>query len=333
MVNGSTNICGIVRLTVFVNGKKIYELDQSKISFNDVRYVQSHIDFELSRNQKRRIHKCFVEPGNKFGNYRNLIDNGYLTVHLHDTLAVKIVAYDSYKNSSELRFVILGQSRAREAIAKPIYLQKWIPNHTNLFEDSVLRISVPTDAIYDTVLFNYTLFPNRAKILSPVYKVGNPNIPLHRRIEVLFKHHSVPPHLEEKMVLVEYSDKELTVLDAKPRMQGKYVKGSLGVFTDVAIACDTVPPTILPLNIKNGENMTTKKSIRIKIVDDLSGIATYVGMIDGQWMLFEYDAKNNLLEYTFDSRMPKGKSHTLQINVTDQVGNHAERLINFIKDN
>jgi hypothetical protein len=208
-----------------------------------------------------------------------------------------------------------------------------MPNRTNLFEDNLLRISVPADAVYDTLFFNYSVSAKRAKILSSVYKIGNPNNPLHRRIEVQFKNQTIPPALSDKIVLVEYSDKGLTLLDAKPTISGSDVKGNIGIFTDVAIACDTVPPTILPLNMKNGENMSAKKSIRIKIVDNLSGINTYEGLIDGQWILFEYDAKNNLLEYFFDHRMPKGKEHSLQIKVTDMVGNRAERIITFMREN
>jgi hypothetical protein len=333
MVNGSNNICGIVRLIVEINGEKTFELDQSKISFNDVRYVQSHSDFELSRNQKRRIHKCFVEPGNKFANYRNLKNNGYLFVESNDVLDVKISAFDSKKNAAIVKFVILGGGIAKETYQKPVYLQAWMPNRTNLFEDNLLRISVPADAVYDTLFFNYSVSAKRAKILSSVYKIGNPNNPLHRRIEVQFKNQTIPPALSDKIVLVEYSDKGLTLLDAKPTISGSDVKGNIGIFTDVAIACDTVPPTILPLNMKNGENMSAKKSIRIKIVDNLSGINTYEGLIDGQWILFEYDAKNNLLEYFFDHRMPKGKEHSLQIKVTDMVGNRAERIITFMREN
>ncbi len=333
MVNGSNNICGIVRLVVEVNGEKTFAFEQSKISFNDVRYVQSHSDFELSRNYKRRIHKCFVEPGNRFANYHNLKNNGYLNIKPNDILNVTITAQDSRKNHSVLKFVLLGKGAAKEKHAEPNYLQKWLPNKENTFKDSLLQIDVPSDAVYDTLLFSYSVSPKHTKTLSPVFKIGNPNVPLHRKINVRFKNQSIPPALSDKIVLVEYSDKGMLVLDSKPAVTGLDVSGKIGTFTDVAIACDTMPPSILPLNVKNGDNMGAKKSIRIKIVDNLSGINTYEGVIDGQWVLFEYDAKNNLLEYFFDDHMPEGKEHQLQIKVTDQVGNKAERTIGFTKEN
>ena len=51
--------------------------------------------------------------------------------------------------------------------------------------------------------------------------------------------------------------------------------------------------------------------------------------IDGQWVVFEYDAKRNALTYNFDEFCPKGK-HKLKVIVTDDVGNEAVKEIEFI---
>ena len=62
--------------------------------------------------------------------------------------------------------------------------------------------------------------------------------------------------------------------------------------------------------------------LRFTIVDHLSGIEKYEGYIDNKWVLFEYDPKNDLLEYTFDSeRIHKGSDHELELYVTDAKGN------------
>jgi hypothetical protein len=94
---------------------------------------------------------------------------------------------------------------------------------------------------------------------------------------------------------------------------------------------DTIPPRITPINIKNGANMSGIKDIRFKIKDDFSGINTYNGWIDGQWALFEYDAKNDLLFYNFDAgRLTKNTQHTLELKVTDNKGNTAEYKAKFM---
>ena len=94
-VNNSNNICGIVNLIVEVDDIKTFELNISEISFNEVRYVQSHIDYELYQKQKRLVHKCFIEPGNKFPITPKSTETGICKLGL--TLDVKITAYDSNK--------------------------------------------------------------------------------------------------------------------------------------------------------------------------------------------------------------------------------------------
>jgi hypothetical protein len=55
-------------------------------------------------------------------------------------------------------------------------------------------------------------------------------------------------------------------------------------------------------------------------------------MIDGKWVLFEYDLKNNLLSYTFDkARMKFGENHELKLDVTDYKGNTSTYKTNFQK--
>jgi hypothetical protein len=59
------------------------------------------------------------------------------------------------------------------------------------------------------------------------------------------------------------------------------------------------------------------------ISDDQSGISTYEGTLNGEWILFEYDAKTNRLSHQLaDGKLRLGKN-CLQLKVTDRVGNSA----------
>ena len=49
---------------------------------------------------------------------------------------------------------------------------------------------------------------------------------------------------------------------------------------------------------------------------------TYNGYVDKQWVLFEYDAKNNKLSYVIDmERLVSGKKHKLELYVSDERKN------------
>jgi len=77
--------------------------------------------------------------------------------------------------------------------------------------------------------------------------------------------------------------------------------------------------------------MSNLHSIRFTLDDKLSGVASYNGYIDNQWVLFEYDPKNKLLFYTFDKeRLQGGKMHELEVYAEDMTENKTMYHSTFI---
>ncbi|MDD2563814.1 MAG: M23 family metallopeptidase [Salinivirgaceae bacterium] len=330
-INGSNNVCGINQLKVEVNNKITYMLNLSKISFSEVKYIQSHSDYWLVKNQNRRIHKCFVNSGNRFSNYSNLINNGYLNI-AHDSIYnVTITSYDGYKNSSQMSFVIKGDHKAKKYFPKMSHIQQWSPNITNVYNDEFVTITASKNALYDTLYFNYSILNQTKDILTKRYLIGDSNTALHQNINVKIKNIKIPENLIKKLVTVEVSEKTMSVLDTKPKYNGIDVETNISTFGTIAFTCDTTPPKIIPINIHNGIDITSLKSIKFKITDDLSGINNYDGYINDKWILFEYDAKNNLLVYNIDKQMPTGSDLELRIEITDKVGNKATKYIQLAK--
>jgi hypothetical protein len=76
--------------------------------------------------------------------------------------------------------------------------------------------------------------------------------------------------------------------------------------------------------------MNEEASINFEVRDSLSGIASFEGAIDNNWVLFESDPKNNLLIYKFDSkRLEKNQKHNLKLRVTDHKDNVSEFSCSF----
>ena len=330
-INGSNNFCGINQLKIEVNNKVTYMLNLSKISFSEVKYVKSHSDYWLVKNQNRRIHKCFVNSGNRFSNYSNLINDGYLEIIQDSIYNITITSCDSYKNSSQTSFVIKGDHKAKAHIPENRSLQQWNPNITNVYNDEFVRITAPKNAIYDTLFFNYSVLNQTKDILTKRYLIGDENTALHQNINVKIKNIQIPQSLVEKLVTVEVSGKTMSVLDTKPKYNGIYIETNISTFGTIAITCDTIPPKITQINVHDGSNVTTLKSIKLKITDDLSGINNYDGYINDKWILFEYDAKNNTLVYNIDKQLPTGANLELRIEISDKVGNKATKYIQLVK--
>ena len=89
-----------------------------------------------------------------------------------------------------------------------------------------------------------------------------------------------------------------------------------GVFTVIQ---DDKKPTIKAVNLN--EKMTNQKSIKFKVKDNFSGINYYSASINGEWILLEYDAKNNLLEHIFEPKAKRNIQNKLILTVKDGLGN------------
>jgi hypothetical protein len=70
--------------------------------------------------------------------------------------------------------------------------------------------------------------------------------------------------------------------------------------------------------------MVGTKSIRFTATDYGSGIKSYNAYLNGNWVLFEYEPKQNLFFYDIDENMIKGEN-ILEIIIEDLVGNTAQQ--------
>jgi hypothetical protein len=67
-----------------------------------------------------------------------------------------------------------------------------------------------------------------------------------------------------------------------------------------------------------------------KLRDNLSGLKSFNGYIDGQWVLMEFDTKTATLWHTFDHRTTAGK-HNLKLIVDDMKGNSKTLTLDFYR--
>jgi hypothetical protein len=88
-----------------------------------------------------------------------------------------------------------------------------------------------------------------------------------------------------------------------------------------AVTVDSLAPVITPL-FKNKYQANDSTSLKFKIIDNFSGVDSYKLLINGKWVLAEYDAKNDLLLYFFDDNTPKQKLE-IELTVKDNKANEA----------
>jgi hypothetical protein len=187
---------------------------------------------------------------------------------------------------------------------------------------------MPEKSVYRNTDFRWTSTPATGNRLSPVISINDRFTPLHKACSLTI---AMPEATQatDKLVMVREKEKG-GLASVGGTWTGKGMTASVKSFGKYFVMRDTVRPTIRPHNFdakgKTTTDFTPMSSIQFKIDDNLSGIKTYRGTIDGKWVLFEYDGKNDLLKYTFDEHVVKTESkssHVLELVVTDAVGNEA----------
>jgi hypothetical protein len=136
-------------------------------------------------------------------------------------------------------------------------------------------------------------------------------------------------NLESKALIVSLDDK-----GNASSVGGTYKDGFVAAmpkyFGNFAVMVDTIAPVIDPINIYQSKNMAANTTIRVKISDNLSGIKSYRGTINGKWILMVEDAKTESLTYTFDEHTPTGKN-TFELTVIDNKDNKSVYKADFFR--
>jgi hypothetical protein len=221
-------------------------------------------------------------------------------------------------NASEIQFYVVSTTPVEHPEVKT---SAHFNFHTsNSYTTDEVQVHLPVEALYTDLDFIFQKGKTPPGALSALYRVHNKYTPLQKPYELKIKIDKLPRNLESKALISLFDIKS----SSYSSLGGDYAKGwvttNTSSFGDVCVSVDTIAPVIRSLSIKNN-TLVEKNQIRFKISDDLSGIKEYVGTIDGQWVLFEYDAKRDLLVYNFNDRLKQKVKHQIKLMVSDQKQN------------
>ncbi|WP_439183812.1 peptidoglycan DD-metalloendopeptidase family protein [Carboxylicivirga taeanensis] len=321
--------CGITNIDLFVNDTLVYNFNIDKFSFAETRYINSHIDYAEKIRSGKVIQKSFVEPNNRLSLYGK--KNTYTTeLKQGDEQQLKYVIVDYAGNRSVLEFTLKGEAAPAPAPQKNEALVKVHYDQSFSLDTLGFHFSIPANSLY-TSTHVFVHKEEQEGFIAPVYYIGDKHIPLHRSMSVSLP---VPDSLltyGDQLCIAGVNTANKTY-SLGGTLKNKQLSISTRGFGKFTLAVDTIAPVIKLRSVPENNNYTARKEINIRIDDDFSGIKDYECLIDGQWALFEYDAKNKLISGQF-KHMPfltKGQ-HTLEVRVTDNRGNTATRSYQFTK--
>lgn len=319
-MDNTTNIYGIRDITLMADSQIIFRSDLKRFTFDETRYLNSFTDFEEWKKHRSFYIKNFVDPGNRL-RFIESVKRGILTIDESRTYHLTYRLADAFGNTTQLSIQIEGKEQPIPEIdTDNTELFHWWSD--NRFGAKGIRLAIPKGNLYDDLYFHYTVKED-STTLGAIHTLHNKPIALHKSAKLSLRLQT--DTLENKQ---QYG--VVRILNGRRSWTGGvyrngWIDADIKELGTYSLGQDIVPPTITPLN---PATWVSKQAISFKLSDNLSGVQTYRGEIDGQFVLFEMNSRS-VITYHFDKeRLTRGK-HTLKLDVTDACGNQTSYTYPF----
>ena len=320
-MDNTSNIYGVKDIVLRLDSQVVYHSDLDRFAFDETRFLNSYVDYEEWIERRSFYMRSFVEPGNRL-RFIESSDRGIIHIDKEKTYHLAYTLTDAFGNTTRLSIWIDGKKQEiPEADTKGTVLFHWMTD--NRFGAKGIRMTIPKGNLYDDFHFRYSVKEDPAA-LAATHILHDRPVPLHRsaRLSLRLQTDTLENKRQYGIVRLRQGKRSWTGgtyrngwIDADIRELGRYT-----------IAQDTQAPTITPVN---ADAWISKRRFVFRLSDNLSGIQTYRGEIDGDYALFEMDSRS-VISYTFDKeRLQRGK-HILKLVVTDAAGNQSEYTHSFI---
>lgn len=324
--NGTSFNNGVYSIELLLDGQPISTVLFEELSFETSGSIHSYIDYPYYILKKTRVQKSFKDPNNPVNIFHFLEGDGSITLTDEQEHSLTYRVRDVHGNTSTQVIKVRNTSSYTPVRPRTAGTAMFRYDQENHYAAEHLEVVMPTGALYDHLHFNYHQGARPADGYSMLQHVHNRFIPLFKSYELKIKpDETLTDALKPKAIIV----------DIERRSQGgNFDNGwvrtktrSLGSFY---VTVDTLPPTIQPQNISEGKDMGAINRVNFKIFDDLSGIQSFNGYIDDEWVLMEYDSKSRSLWHIFEADLEEGK-HQFRLEVVDWKDNRTTYEANFIK--
>ncbi len=314
-----SNRNGFYSMKMYMDGSQFFSMVCDSFAFDESRYINASIDYPANYNLGNQIVKSKKLPGNKLSFFKTGNANGILNITDDKTHEIVIEVGDVAGNTVNLKFWLKPKKSSKtlqipeKSVADSTVIFKY--NKVNKFENKEIKVEIPKGCLYDDLVFNYRKSPGTASMFSDIHYLQNAEVPLQNKIVVSIKAVNLPVNLRSKALLVRIN-RDGKRSPAGGSYENGYVTTTTNIFDGYAIVVDTIPPVIKPY----AENSKSKIRLRFTVSDNFSGIAKYKGEVNGKWVLVEWDPKNKLMIYNFDSVAQQGKN-TFTLSLEDDKGN------------
>lgn len=311
----SFNKNGVFKVQTFYNGTPNFGYEFNTYSFDEMRYVNALIDYSRYKKTHQRIQKLFMQNPYKLSIIASDKSNGVIDVVPNLSSIYRIEVSDFYGNKTSvsvpIKFTVLPTIIVKEPVLSKYFIKA---NNDANFEKDNVSVFFPAGTFYDDFYMNFD-------VKNDTVFLHEDTVPAHSNFTISIEDNKHTEAQREKLFIgaiegtkISYNPtfRKGNVFSAKAKTLGKF-----------ALVLDETPPKIAIEKPIEGKWLSDKNTIQFTISDGLSGIKSYNGYLNGNWILFEYDNKTKTITHNFSDGIVAEGANDLKIIVVDNVGNSA----------
>lgn len=319
----SFNKNGVFDVRAFYNGTPTFGYQFGTYSFDEMRYINVLIDYERYKKSQQRVQRLFRSAPFDLSIVATDEKNGILTVAPNLSGTYRIEVSDFYANKTTITIPIAYDNR-NVIIPKEITPSNYFikAKKEAIFEKDNWTIFFPANTFYNDFDLNLS-------VANKVLTLHEDTVPVHTNFTIQVQDSTHTALEKEKMFIgrieggrVYYNPTFLkgNVFTSKVKTLGKY-----------GLVLDNVNPIVSIKKPIEGQWITNQKELKVTISDALSGVKSYNGYLNEQWILMEYDNKTRQLTYNFEDGIAVDGANILKVIVVDQMGNSTTFETRFFR--
>ena len=314
----SANKNGWYRLELKRNDSLISELIIDRFNFTENPLINRSIDYHFYETSNNRVLLTTKEAGNPLGFFKNSPSTELFTAEVGKIDDWNLTLSDYSGNTSSIDWTTKGVEGVKKMTIP--FGNSTINQSVNnqLLEAQLIAIE---NSIYSIEGIDLSLSGDTISVGPKDVLVRNP---------LLLK--IIPKEIKQKPSWLSYAffgqiGKKGTSFIRK--VESDTLSVTLRNTGDFHFAYDSIAPIVIPRNFSSGQAINGYRYLEVEAEDKETGIKSFEGYLDGQWVLFEYEPKQN--RFTFDTSdiLLIPGVHTLEFEVEDLLGNKSKKTFSL----
>jgi murein DD-endopeptidase MepM/ murein hydrolase activator NlpD len=319
----SFNNNGVYKVQSFYNGKPNFGYEFNTYSFDDMRYINALIDYSRYKKMQQRVQKLFMKNPYNLSIIQADENKGVLQVTPNLASLYRIEVSDFFGNKKTIAIPVQYDLLSTIISPEPVQSNYFVKaNKDSNFALENMSVFFPAGTFYEDFDLNF-------EVKNDTLFLHDDTVPAHTNFTISIEDTKSTEAQREKMFIGRIEGKKVnynptyrkdSVFNTKVKILGKY-----------ALVADTIAPKISMAVPVEGKWISEQKTIQLSIYDDLSGIKSYNGYLNGKWVLFEYDNKTRKLIHYFSDGIVADGANDLKVVVIDNVGNSTTFETRFFR--